>query len=187
MFTDSLLIVSLSLAVPAPADAAKKAQDALQGRWIAIRLEENGKALSPEEVNEEELSVTVKGNELTIREGNGAPKRFSFVLDPSKNPCRIDLKGLGDKAPPGVLHAIYSLEKGELKICFGSNFAPDKPEGAPAGIRNCWQRATAIEGQDFAYAKAGEELAAMSRSLSVALAPRTCAARGTWVVQKSDE
>ena len=42
----------------------------------------------------------------------------------------MDLKSQ-DAAKPGIIHAIYSLEKGELKICMGSNFTPDEPEKRP--------------------------------------------------------
>jgi uncharacterized protein (TIGR03067 family) len=131
MFTVSLLILGSSLAAPAADDAAKKAQDALQGTWVATALEEKGKKASAEEVKEENFSITIKGNELALRHGDGTPERFFFTLDPSKKPAHIDLKRLGEDAPKGTLHAIYALEKGELKICLGSNFTPNKPEERP--------------------------------------------------------
>src|SRR5438105_4614626 len=100
MFTLPLLIVSSSLAAPAPADAAKKALDELQGTWVAVALEEKGEKAAADDVKKEEISITTKGSELTVRHGKGEPDQFSFTLDSSKKPAQIDLKQLGDKAEP---------------------------------------------------------------------------------------
>jgi uncharacterized protein (TIGR03067 family) len=142
MSASSLLLLTSILAPADPSDAAKKAQDDLQGTWVAVALEEKGKKLTPEEVRKENFSITIMGNELVMRQGTGTPVRFSFTLDPGKKPAHIDLRQLGEKARPGVVHAIYLLENGELKICFGGHPTPNKPEERP---------------QEFATAKEDKE------------------------------
>jgi uncharacterized protein (TIGR03067 family) len=131
MLTISLLIVSSSLVAPLPADAGREAQDELQGTWIAIGLEESGEKATADKVKEHDITITIKGNEITFRFGKDDPHRFSFTLDPSKKPAHLNLKELGEKAQPGVAHAIYSLEKGELKICVSNKFDPNKEDERP--------------------------------------------------------
>jgi uncharacterized protein (TIGR03067 family) len=134
MLTISLLIIGSTLAAPAPEDGAKKAQDELQGTWAAIAAEEVGRKISADELKEENLSISIRGNELTLRRGKDEGKfegRLSFTLDPTKKPAHIDFKEVGDKARPGVIHAIYALEKGELWICLGSKFTPDEEKDRP--------------------------------------------------------
>ena len=130
MFTVSLLIVASSIAAPAPPDPVKKAQDELQGTWVAIDMEQKGEKVAPKELKEEDISISIKGNELTMWQG-GKPDRYTFTLDPSKKPAHLDLQESGEKARKGVCHAIYSQEKGELKICVSSNFNPDEAEERP--------------------------------------------------------
>ncbi len=131
MFPFSCVILCSLLAPAETSDATKKAQEELQGTWIAVALEEKGMKSTVEEVRKENISITIKGNELALRHGRSDPARFSFTLDPGKKPAHIDLKDLGDKARPGVLHAIYGLDKGELKLCFGTTLTPNKPEERP--------------------------------------------------------
>jgi uncharacterized protein (TIGR03067 family) len=131
MFTVSLLIVSSSLAAPAPGDSAKKALDELQGTWIAVAWEESGEKVPAEKVKEAGIAITIKGNELTLLPGKRDEGRFSFTLGPSKKPAHLNLQELGKEARPGVAHAIYSLEKGELKICVSNKFEPNKEEERP--------------------------------------------------------
>jgi uncharacterized protein (TIGR03067 family) len=127
----TLLILGSTLAAPAPAEGAKKAKEELQGTWVAVAIEEKGEKASPEQVKKEEFSAIIKGNELALRHKKAEPDRFSFTLDPEKKPAHLNLTRLGKDARPGVIHAIYSLDKGELTICLGSNFSPDKPEDRP--------------------------------------------------------
>jgi uncharacterized protein (TIGR03067 family) len=130
MFAFSLLIVSSSFAAPAPPDAVKKPQDELQGTWVAIGMEEKGEKVTAEVLKDEAISITVKGNELTMWQ-RGKADRYLFTLDPSKKPAHLDLMESGDKVRPGICHAIYKVEKGELKICVSSSFNPDEPEERP--------------------------------------------------------
>ena len=126
MLVALLLILGSGIAAPVPPDPAR---EELQGTWVATALEQRGVKLTAKEVEEEGLSITVKGNELTLRHGS-SQRRFSFTLDTSKTSAQIDLKVAGG----GVVHAIYSLENGVLRICFASSFTPDEPEARPRGF-----------------------------------------------------
>jgi uncharacterized protein (TIGR03067 family) len=131
VFTIALLIAGGTLAAPTPADEVKKAHNDLQGTWVAVAMEERGEKLATDDVKKEDISLIVKGNELTTHHGKDEPNRFSFTLDPTKKPAHLDLKELGDKARPGIIHAIYALENGELTICLGSRFNPDEEKERP--------------------------------------------------------
>jgi uncharacterized protein (TIGR03067 family) len=130
MLALSLLIVAGSIAAPAPPDAAKKAQEELQGTWVAVGMEEKGEKVPAKDLKDEDISVSIKGNELTMMH-RGKADRYTFTLDPGKKPAHMDLQESGDKARPGTCHAIYSVEKGELKICVSSSFNPNESEERP--------------------------------------------------------
>jgi uncharacterized protein (TIGR03067 family) len=68
---------------------------------------------------------------LILRHGTAGPAQFSFTLDPRKKPAQMDLREMGDGQREGIVHAIYALEKGELRICFGSNLTANKAEERP--------------------------------------------------------
>ncbi len=111
MLVALLLTLGSGISAPVPPDPARKAQEELQGTWVATALEQRGVKLTAKEVEEEEISITVNGNELTLRHGS-SQRRFSFTLDTGKSSAQIDLKMAGG----GVVHAIYSLENGVLRI-----------------------------------------------------------------------
>src|SRR5262245_26555134 len=108
MLVASLLTLISGIAAPVPPDPTRKAREEVQGTWVATALEQRSVKLTAQEVEGEGLSLTVKGNELTLRHGS-SQRQFSFTLDGGA-PAHLDIKVEGD----GVVHAIYSLEKGVL-------------------------------------------------------------------------
>ncbi|HJZ93216.1 MAG TPA: TIGR03067 domain-containing protein [Gemmataceae bacterium] len=97
----------------------------LQGRWELVAFEEKGDKGD----FDEQLVVTVKDDEMTFRRGTDDPIPVRFKIDPSKTPAYLDLILDADKKE--VCHAIYRIEKGELTICVGTNFSPNKSSQRP--------------------------------------------------------
>jgi uncharacterized protein (TIGR03067 family) len=98
--------------------------------WTLVEMDEKGRRVTAEELKEEGGSFVFRGNELLLKERGVTKMRFSFTLDPAKAPRHIDLQRR-DRATRGTCHAIYSLEKGVLKVCVGTNFNPGEPEERP--------------------------------------------------------
>jgi RNA polymerase sigma factor (sigma-70 family) len=109
---------------PVPKDAAPTQapadQQLLQGTWVAVSGEQEGKPWPAERA--EECKLVIRGNRMTFadQEGKGA---IPFRLDPTKNPKEIHLtleKGL-------TITAIYALQDGRLKFCAPNGEDAKKP------------------------------------------------------------
>jgi uncharacterized protein (TIGR03067 family) len=127
----AVFLLACGVAVGAPADAAAQAVKELQGTWTLVAMEEKGQRISVEEVKAEGCSFVIRGSEFLLKERGKTKMRFSFKVDPTKSPRHIDFQRRDGPTVPGTCHAIYSLEKGQLKICIGTNFNPDEPEERP--------------------------------------------------------
>jgi uncharacterized protein (TIGR03067 family) len=121
----SVGLLALVLVAPAPTDPARKAAADLQGTWELVSFGEKGQKPGPAETP---TILVVKGNELTLRRGTAPARHFTFAVDPARSPVHMDMTPIGE---PGICHAIYRLEKGELTICAGSQLNPDDPAGRP--------------------------------------------------------
>src|SRR5262245_49833718 len=121
----SILLLSSLAAAPAPPDPARKAIAELQGRWELIGFEEKGDKGD----FDEQLVVTVKDDEMIFRRGTDDPIPLRFTIDPTKSPAHLDL--IVDAGKKEVCHAIYRIERGELTICVGTNFSPNKSSERP--------------------------------------------------------
>src|SRR5260370_10346740 len=101
-------------------------KDKLQGTWMLIARDEDGKRRDfPQGVG---ILLIVDGNKLTTREdpvglfahGSGSVSESSYALRPKDDPKGIDLLYLnGPKKDHPWNHGIYSLEGQHLKICSG--------------------------------------------------------------------
>jgi len=101
-------------------EAAKKAADALQGTWTTEKTIISGKELG----TNEETVLVFEGEAVSwtgiTRVGNSAKKstiRFTFKLDPTKEPAAIDLIATEGFFKGKVFPSIYSLDGDTLKIC----------------------------------------------------------------------
>jgi uncharacterized protein (TIGR03067 family) len=94
-------------------------------------MQAKGEDVAADEIKKMDVLFTFKGNKLTVRDELGKFDHYSVSLDPTKSPAQIDLTDLGDNAPKGICHAIYSLDEQDLKLCLGTNFNPDEPDERP--------------------------------------------------------
>ncbi len=94
-------------AAAAADDAVKKEKQKLQGAWVVVAVEEDGKA-----VGEFSRDRFVFSAEKVVKtEGNGRVRHGSYTIDPTKKPKHIDTL-FNDFFSEGV----YQLEGDELKI-----------------------------------------------------------------------
>jgi uncharacterized protein (TIGR03067 family) len=100
----------LFLAGGAAEDARK-----LQGTWQVLAAEDDGEVVAEEDLKQ--LRVVFTDDNVQVKEGAKAQKKFTFKLDPKKSPKAIDFtytdgpkKGMTDRG-------IYLLEGDYLKLC----------------------------------------------------------------------
>jgi uncharacterized protein (TIGR03067 family) len=128
-----LKLTALFLVVYAPLFSEEKKSDpkkvaaTIKGKWEVVSAMFNG-----------DESVGLKGRvlefgdkEFTAYEGDKKGRTIGFTLDAAANPKQIDLSRGNDGAKA---LGIYSIEKDELKLCYGEPGAerPKKFE-SPAG------------------------------------------------------
>lgn len=107
-----VLAVVAGFLAPAPQDAKDK--EAIQGTWVVVSAERDGKAIDDAKGGK----VTFKDGTVTIKTKDEEQKG-TYKIDASKKPKTIDVTE-GDKT--GFLPGIYTLEGDTLKICL-----PRKP------------------------------------------------------------
>jgi RNA polymerase sigma factor (sigma-70 family) len=104
-------------------DAAKKDLAALQGTWIAVRIERSGKEAPAEMLKD--FKVVIKGDKMTIWPGRD--DRISTIkLNPSKSPKWMDNTPHEGPAKGKSLPAIYELKGDTLKMCFDNEGVSDE-------------------------------------------------------------
>lgn len=96
--------------------AGKGAAD-LQGTWTFINAEENGKILSPEEVQNDYAEI--KGDRITIYSNHALRAwEIRYTADRTKNPATLDMEVIGGEDQGRTAKGIYSLANGQLRLCY---------------------------------------------------------------------
>jgi uncharacterized protein (TIGR03067 family) len=137
MRLSSLWPLTVALAVAAPAPAAKKDEDKLQGTWKVVSVEHNGKKAEPKMIAG--WTLVVAGDKMTARDGNDVMDESSFRLDAAAKPPAIDLTMTAGNDKGKTVRGIYRLDGDRLTICVAE---PGKerpkefraPEGAEATV-----------------------------------------------------
>ena len=102
----------------------KKDLERLQGAWIMVALEVDGKPVPEDKIKDTKL--VIKDNKY-ITQVKGKSYETTFTLDPGKKPKAIDMVfGEGDKKDQ-VLRGIYELDGDTLKICRGLRPEQERP------------------------------------------------------------
>jgi uncharacterized protein (TIGR03067 family) len=117
-------LLTVVLAVAAPAEDTKKDEELIQGTWVFVSREMLGKK-TPDAELRAAGKVIIKDGTMTNDDGK-KKETVPYKLDPSKKPKAIDLTfdALDGGGGKETYRAIYELDGDTLKICW-SEKAPD--------------------------------------------------------------
>ena len=91
-------------------DAVKQEMKKLQGNWVRIYVEADGK--------KSEDGKKEPGQAITLTINGDKYDGETFKLDPAKNPKHINVSTVDDKGKAIALPGIYELKGDVLKLCF---------------------------------------------------------------------
>jgi len=111
MIARTLAVLSLVL-IAAPAFAADKDREALQGTWKIEKATRGGMEM-PAEMRDK-VTLEFKGDEAIVHEP-GKDEPATYTLDATKSPKTINIKPKKDEKQ---VQGIYELSGDTLKICF---------------------------------------------------------------------
>jgi uncharacterized protein (TIGR03067 family) len=109
-----------------PEDPKKESDDLqkLQGTWKAVAIERDGENLAAQAVAK--FRLVIRGNTITFDSGT-SKREARFRLTTTRKPKGMELRAAGSKDP--VIHGIYALEDGRLKICVDNDEGKATPTG----------------------------------------------------------
>ena len=122
-----LLLLAFALAADDKKPDPKADPAALKGIWEVVSTRYDGN-----EVPSKGRTLVFEKTEFTAYVGDKRGRTLKYTLDPTTDPKRIDLDKGGED---GKAFGIYSLEKGELKLCYGEpgDQRPKAFESKPGG------------------------------------------------------
>jgi uncharacterized protein (TIGR03067 family) len=111
-----LLFVAAGLFLGADATDAKKDLDKMQGDWVLVSSERDGKPAPEDQVKA--MKRTVKDDTYTVTLDGKPLVKGTFKVDPSKKPATIDaLRSEGEDKDKPML-GIYEFDGDTYKVCF---------------------------------------------------------------------
>lgn len=130
------LVAGLLVATDAPKDLKK-----MDGTWVLVSGEDDGKKLSEEAVKNARL--TFEGDKHTVKLGDTTYKG-THKLDPTKKPKTIDISDTDGPFKGKTVLGIYELDGNEFTICYAPP-GKDRPKNfsAKAGMGyhlHVWKR-----------------------------------------------
>jgi uncharacterized protein (TIGR03067 family) len=111
-----VLTVGLLFGVASAGDDAKKELKKFEGTWSVVSAEKGGEKAPDNDISK--IKLVFSGEKITYKEGDES-KEGTIKIDPSKKPAHIDIS-LDGKNYLGI----YSLTKGELKLCVDEGVRP---------------------------------------------------------------
>ena len=119
--TSSLVVgLALTVAAPAPKDAAKPAPK-LEGEWVVEKFEGPKEDSPPGSI-----TLTFTENRISIFEPKRErPEEADYTVDLTKKPAHIDIRPHqgGPAKKEVVVYGIFAIDGDTLKLCFGKEGA----------------------------------------------------------------
>jgi uncharacterized protein (TIGR03067 family) len=116
-----MLPLLLTLSLGAPLDKANDDQKALQGTWVVVVAEMDGKEMK----SALKAVMTIKGDKVTIKLVDEQTTEGTFKIDTSARPRAIDLIPNDKDMPTGL--GIFQLDGDKLKLCMTESKDPVRP------------------------------------------------------------
>jgi uncharacterized protein (TIGR03067 family) len=125
-----LLVVGLLAAADRPRkEKVKKELERLQGTWVAVSVEENGRRLRPRIVRLARITLTIDGNKFSFHSPRGDAEG-TLKIDPTKKPKWMDtVTEEKDKTRLGI----YQLKGDTLTLCGSKERRPTEFKSARNG------------------------------------------------------
>ena len=117
------LHVILALAAEPLPESAQRELKQLQGDWVLLREEAQGKK-EELKAGDPKLILTFKGNKWIF---DGQEKAVITAIDPKSQPKCMDLKSTEDGTKGKVEEAIYKVEGDILTICLYRGIGKQRP------------------------------------------------------------
>jgi uncharacterized protein (TIGR03067 family) len=117
-----VVVAGLLVAADAKEDAAKEDLKKLEGTWVILSAEENGKQVPEGVIKDLDLRITITSNKVMLRLPQKKTEEATLTIDSTKKPKQIDLKS-GDVE----IRGIYSLDGDMLKMCAVKEQSKDRP------------------------------------------------------------
>jgi len=124
-----LLQVAVALLVVgavAAADDAKTDLKKLEGTWQMVTHTSNGKSAPAEKLKK--MTVTISGNEWSIKQDGKELLKGTVKLDPSKSPKAADWTMKSKDDTESKVLGIYEVNKDTFKHCYAAKKRPTKFE-----------------------------------------------------------
>jgi uncharacterized protein (TIGR03067 family) len=128
-----LVVVGLLVGADTPKDEASK----LNGTWMMVSGEEQGKKLSEEALQKSRL--VIKGDEQLVQVA-GDTLKGTHKLNPAAKPRTIDVADTEGPYKGKTLLGIYEVDGDQLKVCFAMPGKPRPRDFASGDILHIWKR-----------------------------------------------
>ena len=121
MSLHALLFLAAGFATAAD-DDMKKELERLQGTWMLVGREYDGKAASEDDVKALEGKLVFEGGDRAsyTSRGDEAGRQVTFKLDPTAKPRTIEWTVTKGPAKGEKVLAIYKIEGDKLTVCAGT-------------------------------------------------------------------
>lgn len=127
-----LLLLPMLVLLTAAGPEKSKDDAKLEGTWLVVAVEANGKAIPAEFLEKRHETLTFKDGKMTQKTAKPEENTGSYKVDSTKEPKTIDLVAESNKKKSSV--GIYELRDDTLRLCLrpGGNERP-KEFSAAAG------------------------------------------------------
>jgi len=128
-----VVIAGLLVGADTPKDAAKK----LDGTWLMVSGEEEGKKLPEDRVKKARL--VIKGNEHLVQVGSDTLKG-THKVDTASKPYTIDAMDTEGRFKGKPMLGIYELDGDQFKVCFNHPGKARPKDFASGDLLHIWKR-----------------------------------------------
>ena len=112
-----IVVLAVGTLIATAAEDAKKDLEKLEGTWLLVAGERDGKKFTEEEVKKTKLFI--KGDTFRIPESSVATSQDGTIkMDPSKKPKEMDATTGSGPDKGKIWQGIYELDGDTYRVCF---------------------------------------------------------------------
>lgn len=122
----ALVALTAFAPAPLPKEKPKKGPTHLQGTWVLEGLTRDGVPALTKAKTPASTKIRIEGNKWTFVRTSTSTIGYVIKLDPSKNPCWMDLYREGNESSV-YMRGIVTVEGDRLKFCYLPKAAEERP------------------------------------------------------------